>query len=663
MLISGLILALYFWVFFVGASSISHALLVSDLAASIAGTAFLGAALSYIWSPRRYIVATSLTMFIVLLTMTTALLMDTGLTDSPFIALWMLLAVFAPALGAYGTGLILIGTTAFIIAQHLRGQLSFDQIVITVFVSILPIIIGYLVWPARASKKHETSEDRSYHELASELSTVSGQSEIVIAAIADGVISINNKGEIQLINPAAQKMIGWGKSDALGLNYKSVLKMVDGRDQPLTETSDPIEKALTTNVEVSTDTISILTTDSGKKFLAAITASPVGPMGSGLIIVFRDIAKERAEEREQAEFISTASHEMRTPVASIEGYLGLALNPATATIDAKAHEFITKAHESAQHLGRLFQDLLDVSRADDGRLSNNPRVVDVVTFVGDIAQGQMPKATEKGLQIHYKPMPLDAHPEHYDIAGRTVSPIFYTKVDNDHLREVMNNLVENAIKYTPQGSIEVDVTGDDTSITISVRDSGIGIPREDIPHLFQKFYRVDNSDTREIGGTGLGLYLCRRLVETIGGTIWVESTYKQGSTFYVKLPRLDTVTARQEIEAAGESNDVDSAIDSAPPAEAQVAPVAPPATSVTVTPVASAPSPPPAPPPMSTTASPTQQPSAPALIVPPRPRSVGPAAPVFQPGARPTTPLSAIGGGSKKYVNSAPTVPPRPPAL
>src|SRR5690606_7203888 len=109
-------------------------------------------------------------------------------------------------------------------------------------------------------------------------------------------------------------------------------------------------------------------THSGKKLLISLVVSPVGQIGSGAIIVFRDITKEKAEEREQAEFISTASHEMRTPVASIEGYLGLTLNPATAQIDEKARDFITKAHESAQHLGRLFQGLLDVTKADDGRI-------------------------------------------------------------------------------------------------------------------------------------------------------------------------------------------------------------------------------------------------------------------------------------------------------
>lgn len=694
MLVSGLVIALYFWAFFAGVDNVNNALLVSDIAASAAGTAFLGAAISYLWSPRHYILATSLILFIVLAAMIALLLLDTDLTNSPFIALWMLLAVFAPVLGIYGTGVIILGTAGFIIHEQLSGTFGIDDLVVTAFVAILPLIIGYLVWPARISAKSETSEDRSYHELASELSTVSGQSEIVIAAIADGVISINAKGEVQLINPAAQKMIGWGKSDALGLNYKSVLKMVDGRDQPLTDANDPVQKALTTNTEASCDTNSIITGEAGKKFLASITASPVGSMGSGLIIVFRDITKERVEEREQAEFISTASHEMRTPVASIEGYLGLALNPATAQIDDKAREFITKAHESAQHLGRLFQDLLDVSKADDGRLSNNPRVIDVVAFVGDIIQGQTPKATDKGLRINYKPLPDGDAPDRYEATGRIVSPIYYVKVDSDHLREIINNLVENAIKYTPKGSVEIDVTGDDTAIIISIKDSGIGIPQEDIPHLFQKFYRVDNSDTREIGGTGLGLYLCRKLVEAIGGKIWVESTYKQGSIFFVKLPRLDTVSARHEIEAAGEAEPTEIQeptitpsvpatpvlpVAAAPPPPTPVMPApaiiatapaniaAPPVPAATPTPAATSVVPSPsvsAPAPATTPVPAPVQPPQTTIRVPPRATSTGPAAPVFRPGeTRPSTPLDTIGDGSKKYVGAAPQIPPRPPAL
>ena len=128
--------------------------------------------------------------------------------------------------------------------------------------------------------------------------------------------------------------------------------------------------------------------------------------------------------------------------------------------------------------------------------------------------------------------------------------------------------------------MSIDVTGDSDSITISIQDTGIGIPSEDIPHLFQKFYRVDNSDTREIGGTGLGLYLCRRLAETLGGRIWVESVYQQGSTFFIELPRLDNAEARHRLaeqEAAEKSQ------------AAALSPAKPPAVTIPVNPTVAAP--------------------------------------------------------------------------
>lgn len=394
------------------------------------------------------------------------------------------------------------------------------------------------------ARTHKTGGGQAYSELASELSQVAGKSEVVINAINDGVIALDGQGVVQLINPAAQQLLGWIKQDSVGLSYKSIFKMIDTKNQPVAEANDPVEQVRSRNEVVKTDTYS-LQTHSGKSFMAYISVSPVGQLGSGVIIVFRDITTEKSDERQRAEFISTASHEMRTPVASIEGYLGLALNPATATIDDKARDFINKAHASAQHLGNLFADLLDVSKADDGRLKSDPAVIDIVPFLHTIVEGLTHKATEKGLRILYKPMPDGERDE-----GRKLNPVFYVNVDNDHLREVSENLIENAIKYTPKGDVIVDITGNNEKVVLSVTDTGIGIPREDQSHLFQKFYRVDNSDTREIGGTGLGLYLCRRLAESMGGRIWVESEYKKGSTFFVELPRIGHEEATRLIEQA-----------------------------------------------------------------------------------------------------------------
>ena len=469
-----------------------------------------------------------------------------GLTSSPFILLWMILAAMSGALNGIIPLALFLLSKAYLLYLYLIGGL--DQINITTFelTTDMPLLVAAAIW---YNKHHqENSKDQAFSALAKELSQVANKSEIVINAIADGVIAVDEKGLIQLINPAAQTIVGWGKQDALRLDYRSVLKLVDAQDKALVETTDPVQLCLRTNDSSVTDDLALLTT-SGKRIMVSVLVSPVGKLGAGAIIVFRDITAQRAEERQQAEFISTASHEMRTPVAAIEGYLGLALNPQTATIDDKAKLYLEKAHEAAQHLGRLFQQLLDISKAEDGRLKNDPKLVDIVATMRDTSQSFLPAITAKGLSLVFKP----------DVVNTTqqrLSPVFYSLIDVDHLLEVTSNLIENAIKYTREGTITIDVTGDEKRVRIAVSDTGLGIPAEDIPHLFQKFYRIDSTDTREIGGTGLGLFLSRRLIESVGGRVDVQSEYGKGSTFIVEIDRMRQEDAMGYIEKHSTPNEV-----------------------------------------------------------------------------------------------------------
>jgi len=706
MLVAVAILALYFWAYFSpDVANISSGLLVGDVAAIIAGLSLIAGFVAYLWAPENATKWASLTVFMLLIATVSVLVLDTGGTSSPFIALWMMVAVFAGVFGMYGLLPLFLAVTAYMLYLFGVSMLSRSDIIAIVLMGELPLLVSYLIWHQKTSSE---GGGRAYKDLATELSEVAGKSEVVINAIADGVIALNSQGVVQLINPAAQQIIGWGKQDALSLDYKSVIKLSDKKDAEVTPANDPVAQAINTNKEVTTNDLT-LTTTSGRKRLVSVIVSPVGQPGAGVIIVFRDITKEKKDEREQAEFISTASHEMRTPVASIEGYLGLVMNPATAQIDDKAREYIGKAQEAAQHLGRLFQDLLDVSRAEDGRLSNNPKVVDVVAYVHDVMQGLRPKAEEKGLHFVFKPLPEEEVEKQRGHANeRRLNPVYYANIDNDHLREVTANLIENAIKYTPKGDVVVDVTGDSEHITISVADSGIGVPKEDQAHLFQKFYRVDNSQTREIGGTGLGLYLCRRLAETMGGRIWMESIFGQGSTFFMELPRISHEEAtkmieqasiaaeQQEIQPEHHENPFNQAVEPAaeeqftpapvpqpiqmsvaqqpPSAQAppqpqpatEPAPVLKPAPEQSAAPQPTAVPPQPTPAPVTPTpapaANPWDQPApapAPKPYYPPRPKvQVNP----HLPDMRPNTPLSSIEKDPNTYVrarNGNMSVPPR----
>lgn len=542
MLLSALALVLYFLTFFIDIGSLTSSLGVSDIGAVFAALTFIYCLVTYLWTPVKDFGLLALISYLLLLLTCGIIIIGSGGIHSPFIASWLCVAAFAAVFGLRGLLPALIGPAIYGASLFAANpQAGFDTLLLLAVAALVPLVASYIIFSSKNKKEGGTN---TYNQLATELSQATNKAEIVISAIDEGVMALSSHGVIELMNPAAQRIIGWGKADALGLDYRSVLKLSDSNGEPIADAVDPVGKVLATNTAVETRELTA-TTGGGKRIALSIVVSPIGQPGQGVIVVFRNITREQAEEREQAEFISTASHEMRTPVASIEGYLGLALNPNTAQIDDKARDYILKAQGAAQHLGRLFQDLLDVTKAEDGRLSNHPSIVDVTAFIEDVVDGLRPKAEEKGLRVFYKPT-IDND----DRGERTLAPVYYANVDNDHLREIVSNLLENAIKYTPRGDVIVDIKGDDEYVSISIKDSGIGIPREDIPHLFQKFYRVDNSQTREIGGTGLGLYLCRRLAEVMGGRMRVESELGKGSTFFLDVPRTDRQEAMRLIEAA-----------------------------------------------------------------------------------------------------------------
>ena len=553
------IILLYAWARFIPTGyQLPIGLSVSDLAAGVAGVGSLIVLILCFWLPRKHETGIGIFVYLLTVTVATTTIITSGGVVSPFLVMWIIVAIFAGFFGAIISGIMGLLVILQIIATSIQQGVNIQFIIGYLFFGFLPLIFSLVLWIRRQKTDDNTSS------LKNKLSAVENKSDVVINAIDDGVLAISKDGNIELINPSAQQIIGWDQGDALGLNWKSVLKLVTSDGKDVEDLENPIAQSLSKNQPTHNDKLFLLTS-SEKRILVSIVSSPVGTEGEGVIVVFRDITKEKAEEREQAEFISTASHEMRTPVASIEGYLGLALNPATAHIDEKARDFITKAHESAQHLGRLFQDLLDISKVEDGRMKNNPKIINVNEFLKDIFEGLEAKANEKQLNYIFMPDIIDEGKE------KSLQPIFYANIDPDHFREVVSNLIENAIKYTPSGEVVVNVTGDDKQISVSVKDSGIGIPAEDIPHLFQKFYRVDNSDTREIGGTGLGLYLSRRLAEAMSGNLRVESKYKEGSTFYLEIPRMSSSDAKQRLESAKIEKPEDPEPDSLSPEKIEIA--------------------------------------------------------------------------------------------
>lgn len=399
-----------------------------------------------------------------------------------------------------------------------------------------------------ANKTRKSGQRVRKQDLLASLQNEKLKADIILETIEDGVALIDSSYTIRSFNNGAVKITGYSQEEATDMEFSDFISLLNSKGEPYSRDLNPIRRVFVEKKNVR-DNMGEIKTKNGNQLPVFISTSPiVGENGEveAVVSVFRDVSEERGAENQRAEFISTASHEMRTPVAAIEGYLALATNEAVCKIDSKAREYLDKAHASTQHLGHLFQDLLTAAKSEDGRLVNHPQIVNVTDFIKELTEGVKFTAQKKNLLVEFT-IGQDPSANHVDTTqtAKKVAPLYYVWADPDRLREVVTNLFDNAIKYTKEGKIGLSVTGNNEVVQIRVSDTGIGIKEEDLPHLFQKFYRVDNSDTRTVGGTGLGLFICRKIVELYNGKIWAESTFGKGTTFIISLPRISADHARQ----------------------------------------------------------------------------------------------------------------------
>jgi PAS domain S-box-containing protein len=416
---------------------------------------------------------------------------------------------------------------------------------------VAAVLTGAWWWLRGRTPKHGAEPGTLAHTLEIEKS----KSDIILNSIDDGVVVIDNQRVIQMFNPAAGKLTGWPPEEAVHIDYNAVIKLVDDKNQTYSADQNPFELAFKTAMAARSNT-AILVSRDNKHIGVDISVSPLYDKENrlgGVVGILSDVGEARTEERQRAEFISTASHEMRTPVAAIEGYLALAMNDKVAKVDDKAREYLQKAHASTQHLGKLFQDLLTSAKAEDGRLMSNPVVIEMGAFLEQLSEDFRFIAQQKGLLLEYIMGASTGVTDATDSNSKIIKPLYYVYADPDRVQEVISNLFDNAVKYTDTGKITIGLTGDKDVVQFYVKDSGAGISGEDIPHLFQKFYRVNSTLTRTIGGTGLGLFISRKIIELYNGRIWVESHIGRGSTFYINLPRLDNMKAASMQAAQGQN--------------------------------------------------------------------------------------------------------------
>ena len=327
---------------------------------------------------------------------------------------------------------------------------------------------------------------------------------LVVEHVADGVLLVNNEGIIRLWNPAAEHITGVAASDALGrpaaevfANWSSIETLAEATElRPQTQAVTVNDRALWLSI------------------------TGVG-FDSGSVYAFRDLTEERAVETLKSDFVSTISHELRTPLAAIYG-AALTLQREDVLLGEPQRTGLLEVIASeSDRLARIVNDVLWVSRLESDGLHTSIEACDGVALartVVDAARHYIPPSIKLQLTVPKKaPRPVAA--------------------DGDKVRQVLTNLVDNAVKYSPDGGrVTLKVTTAGPNLRFAVTDEGLGVPPAEHRRIFEKFYRLDPDLTRGVGGTGLGLYISRELLERMGGRIWVESSGQGGSTFVAELP-------------------------------------------------------------------------------------------------------------------------------
>lgn len=349
-------------------------------------------------------------------------------------------------------------------------------------------------------------------QLYIQVATEKRELEATLQSLLAGVVVVGRTGRVMLMNAAARNILGVTQEDG-GRPMEEVV-----RDGAIIEL---LKSALSTG-EDQAEELS-LGSDHSERIYQVQTAMVRNEESQlmGVVAIFNDITELRNIERMKTEFVSTVSHELRTPLTSIKGFVRTLLEDTENYYDTDTrHEFYNIIDQECDRLTRLISDLLNVSRIEAGRpLHLNWQPVEVPQIVRKVVANQR------------------SYTDRHEIDVEVDDDLPVITADQDKLDQILTNLLNNAIKYSPEGgTIHVKVHRDNDNVVFSVSDPGIGIPAEHLPKLFQRFHRVDTGDTRKAGGTGIGLYLVKHLVEAHGGEIGVESEVGKGSTFTFKLP-------------------------------------------------------------------------------------------------------------------------------
>ena len=415
-------------------------------------------------------------------------------------------AIFTTGVGVLANIIFLVSTFDDI------GLSAEDFLRIGVFV-IISISIATIVDQLEKNK-------RSLHQSLIKERESQARIRAVNDSVNEALLLISKDQRILDLNQQFGKMFGVPHDNVLNQQLGDVQTMFD---QIFAESNELFDLIMRTSIDSTEEFSKYVKQNWPQKRELFLYSTPINDAVGflGRLFVFRDVTHEREVDRMKTEFVSLVSHELRTPLTSIKGYTELVLDGDAGEIDEEVEEYLSIVYKNAERLVALVNDLLDISRIESGRVQLNIEPVDL-NEITQIVTATMQQSIQEKQQI----LDVAIDPGAINVLG-----------DKSKLIQVLTNYVSNAYKYTqPGGHISIQIQRQGEFAYVSIRDDGFGISQEDQARLFTRFYRVDNSMTREVGGTGLGLSIVKQLITVMGGEIGVESELGKGSNFWFTVP-------------------------------------------------------------------------------------------------------------------------------
>ena len=344
----------------------------------------------------------------------------------------------------------------------------------------------------------------------------------ILSYMTDGVLATNRRGQIIMINDMAKRQLGVERDDALNQNILELLKIEEEYELRDLITQSP--ELMIYSQNVNGEYISL-------RVRFALIRRESGFI-SGLVAVLHDTTEQEKEERERRLFVSNVSHELRTPLTSVKSYLE-ALDEGALT-EPVAPDFIKVSLDETNRMMRMVTDLLHLSRIDNETSHLDVELINFTAFITFILN-------------RFDKMRSQDEEKKYELVRDYPINSVWIEIDTDKMTQVIDNILNNAIKYSPDGGkITVTMKTTDDQMILSISDQGLGIPKQDLPKIFDRFYRVDRARSRAQGGTGLGLAIAKEIIKQHKGFIWAKSEYGKGSTFTIVLP-YDKDAVKEEI--------------------------------------------------------------------------------------------------------------------